>query len=120
MFPNKVKKLSDAQLKAMRMTAEQMIHEIVTEAVIPFDEGTLQNISTQVDEKDLKKGIISIKHDTPYARRLYFHPEYNFNQTFNRHAKGEWWQEWLDGRKKSRPSKLYRQFYRRCTGGTVK
>lgn len=115
----KIKKISDAQVKAVQMTAEQLLHEVVSEAVIPFDTGNLQNVSTYVETKEAKKGIISIVHDTIYAARLYFHPEYNFDKTTNVNARGEWWQDWLEGSKKGRPQKLFKEFYRRITGRTV-
>ncbi|MCX7924132.1 MAG: hypothetical protein N3B21_19310 [Clostridia bacterium] len=113
----KLRQLSKDQIKAAKMTGEQMLHEIVTEAVIPFDTGQLQNVQTYVDDSKAKGGTISIVHDTPYAARLYFHPEYNFDTTVNANARGEWWDEWLNGSKKSRPRKLFKQFMRKLTGG---
>jgi len=120
LFPGKTKKLTDAQWKAAGMTAEQMLHEIVSDAVIPFDEGTLQNVQTFVDTRELKQGHVSIAHDTPYAARLYYHPEYNFQTTTNANARGQWWEDWLEGAKKSRPAKIYKTFYKKLTGGIVK
>lgn len=117
MNAQKVKQYSKAQVQAANMTAEQMRTEIIEEQVIPFDEGTLQNVQTYVDISGTKQGIVSIVHDTPYASQLYFHPEYNFQQTFNQNAKGEWWYEWLEGAKSSRPAKLFKQFYRKLIGG---
>lgn len=35
--------------------------------------------------------------DTPYARRLYFHPEYNFQKVNNPNAQGLWAEPWLPG-----------------------
>lgn len=116
----KVKKLSDTQLKAVAMTAEQMLHEVITDAVIPFDEGTLQNVQTYVDRSELKNGNVSIVHDTPYARRLYYNPQYDFDTTINANARGEWWGDWLEGGKQSRPQYLFRQFYRYLNGGMIK
>jgi hypothetical protein len=120
MYKNNLKKLSDAQIKALLMTAEQMRTEIIDEQVIPFQTGNLQNVATDIDKKNTKKGLVTIYHNTPYARRLYFHPEYNFDQTFNRHAKGQWWEDWLRGSKKDRPRKLYKKFYKMSSGGVVK
>jgi hypothetical protein len=104
----------------MAMTAQQMLNETRNDAVIPFDTGILQNESTYVDDSQATKGHVSIVSDTPYARRLYFHPEYNFNTSKNANAGGEWWSEFLEGAKKSRPMKLFKEFYRRCGGGYVR
>ena len=35
--------------------------------------------------------------DTPYARRLYHHPEYHFQTGKNANARGEWLHDWLPG-----------------------
>lgn len=35
--------------------------------------------------------------DTPYARWLYDHPEFDFYQGENKNAQGEWLQPWLPG-----------------------
>jgi len=112
-----LKNLSEFQVKAARMTAEQMLHEIVSDQVIPFDTGNLQNVATYVETKDAKKGKLAIVHETPYATKVYFHPEYNFQKTFNKNARGLWWEEWLSGAKKSRPAELFKRFYQRLSGG---
>lgn len=115
-----LKKLSKSQILAVKMTGEQMLHELVSESVMPFDTGALQNVATYVETKEAKKGFVSIVHDIIYAARLYFHPEYNFDKTINENARGEWWEDWLRGSKKERPSKLFKEFYRRVTRGIVK
>lgn len=112
--------LSEAQAKAMTMTAIQMLNETRNEGVMPFDTGNLQNESTYVDDSKATKGTVTIVTDTPYARRLYFHPEYNFNQSKNANAGGEWWESWLTGDKRKRPMQLFKEFYRRLTGGVLK
>jgi hypothetical protein len=115
-----IKALSKAQSQAIVNTAQQMLNEQRNDFVFPFDTGNLQNESTYVDDSKAAKGKVSIVSDMPYARRLYYHPEYNFNTSKNPNARGEWWAEWLEGAKKSRPSYLFKEFYRRLTGGYVK
>lgn len=45
--------------------------------------------------RDVNKEIeVSIVSDTPYARRLYFHPECNFNRDENIAAGGELLTPW--------------------------
>jgi hypothetical protein len=112
--------LSSGQAKALSMTAQQVLNETRNDKVLPMDTGSLQNESTFVDDSKATKGEVSIVTDTPYARRLYFHPEYNFNTSKNANAQGEWWEEWLTGTKKSRAMKLFKQFYKRVTGGYVR
>lgn len=109
----KIKRLSAAQATAGKMVAEQMVHEMVTEQRMPFDEGTLQNVQTSVKEE--LTGI-KIIHDTPYAARLYFNPDYNFDKTININAGGEWWGDWIKGVQQNRPAQLFKQFYKKIGG----
>ena len=119
LFPGAIKKLTDAQLKALEATGEKMLAEKIDAQQIPFDEGTLQNVQSRVDKADLNKGKIKIVHDTPYAQRLYYHPEYNFNKTFNPNAQGEWWEDYLTGDKKDRPEQLFAHYLRRFGRETI-
>jgi len=109
-----LRKLSAAQRKAALRTAEQMRHEIITEARMPFDEGTLQNVQTSTE---VRHNGVRINHDTPYATRLYFNPQYNFDTTINANAGGLWWEDYLTGSKKKRPEKLFAHYYRKVKGG---
>lgn len=61
--------------------------------------GTLQR-SAFIDDDNASKGEVSIVYDTPYARRLYYHPEYNFNKKQNKNAGGLWFAPYIDGSKK--------------------
>lgn len=106
-----IKKLSAMQIKAAKMVGEQMRSEIIREQKLPFDEGTLQNVATFVDDSEAANGLIKIVHDTPYATRLYYNPQYNFDKTININAQGGWWDDYLIGVKKNRPSKLFSEFY---------
>ena len=109
-------KLAEAQIIALKKTTAQLRTEIIQSGFIPFDEGTLQNISTDVDYRDIRKGKASVVHNMIYATRLYFNPQYNFDTTTNSRARGLWWDDWLTGSKKNRPINLYKQFYKRSSG----
>ena len=87
---NTLKMLSRAQVKALEQTAEAVHTDVVQAQVMPFDTGNMQNESTFVDYTDSSRGKCTIVSSTPYARRLYFHPEYNFNTLENPFAGGEW------------------------------
>lgn len=112
--------LTTAQVKSVTLTAIEMLSRTRNEAVMPFDTGNLQNDSTYVDDSAAKGGKVTIVSDTPYARRLYFHPEYTFNQSKNASARGEWWEPYLTGNQKNEPMKLFKEFYRRQSGGIVR
>lgn len=112
----KIRKLTQAQTQALEMTAEALHTEVVQAQVIPRDTGALQNESTFVDYSNADKGSCSIVSGTPYARRLYYHPEYNFSTAENPNARGKWYEPWISGGQKDFARKAYKEFYRRLTG----
>ena len=92
-----IKQLSDIGVQALEMTAEELHTEVVQAQVIPFDTGNLQNESFFVDTSESKSGKVTLVHSTSYARRLYFHPEFDFQKDENPNAKGLWLEDWLEG-----------------------
>ena len=115
-FP-KIRQLTQAQVIALEQTAEALHTEVVQEQVMPRDTGKLQNESTFVDYSESKSGKVTLVSSTPYARRVYFHPEYHFQKDENKNARGEWYEDWLPGGKKSDFAiNTYKKLYRRLTG----
>ena len=86
--------LDNAQFEALAMTADATLTELRDRQVMPFDTGNLQNDSTFID--DSQRGRASIVSSTPYARRLYYHPEYNFRRNNNRNAGAHWFDGFLN------------------------
>ena len=78
--------------------------------------GTLQNLSTFVDTKDSANGHVKLISSTPYARRLYFHPEYHFDTGENPNAGGKWFEDWVSGDKKDFCKKTYKKLYKQIGG----
>lgn len=74
----RIKELTQAAVKSLEMTGEALHTEVVQAQVLPFDTGNLQNESTFVDYSESSSGKVSLVSSTSYARRLYYHPEYNF------------------------------------------
>ena len=115
-FP-RIRQLEAAQVKALEQTAEALHTEVVQAEVFPRDTGALQNESTFVDTSESRQGKVSLVSSTPYARRLYFHPEYHFQTDENRHAKGKWYADWLPGgQNEDFCINTFKQIYRRLTG----
>lgn len=111
-----LRKLSLSQLTALEQTAEAVKTDVIAKNVMPFGEGDLQNESTMIDTSKIRQGNATISSDTPYARRLYFHPEYNFKTDKNPNAQGRWYDDWIDGKYKNFPLKAYREIYKRLSG----
>lgn len=85
---------------ALVKSVDNLKQDVIDEQVMPFDIGHMQNEKMFVDDSKIKIGIVLLVVDTPYTRRLYFHPEYNFKTDKNPNAKGEWFEEWINGNKK--------------------
>ena len=111
-----LRKLSQSQITALEQTAEAVKTDVISKNVIPFDSGTMQNESTMIDTSRSRRGNVTISSDTPYARRVYFHPEYDFHTDKNPNAKGRWYDDWINGRYKDFAMKAYRIRYKKLTG----
>lgn len=111
-----VKRITKAQIIATQKTAAKLRSEIIKDQVIPFRKGDLQNIFTDIDGRDAKRGKVTIYHDGPYAARLYYHPEYHFYTTMNKNAQGEWWKDYIDGSKKKFARQIFMYYYKKETG----
>ncbi len=115
-FP-RIRKLEQAQVTALEQTAEALHTEVVQAQVMPRDTGTLQNESTFADYSESSAGRVTLVSSTPYARRLYFHPEYEFKKAENPNAKGKWYEDWEPGGKKAEWAQdAYKKLYRRIAG----
>lgn len=113
----KLSHLSKAQITALEQTAEALHTEVVQAQVMPFDTGNLQNESTFVDNSNSTFGMARIISATPYARRLYFHPEYDYQKWENAFAGGEWYEPWLKGGLyEDFAQEAYAKLYRRIAG----
>lgn len=86
---SKMGELEKIQRQALEMTAEAVLSDIRASAVVPKDTGELER-SGFVDLSEITQGVARIVFSTPYARRLYWHPEYNFRQDKNPNARGKW------------------------------
>jgi hypothetical protein len=116
MHKNVLRNLEHAQIIALEQTAEAVKTDVIMKNVMPFDDGALQNESTMIDTSKSKSGIVAISSDLPYARKVYFHPEYNFKTDKNPNAQGRWYDSWIDGKHKAFAINAYKKLYKRLTG----
>ncbi len=125
---NMIRKLTRQAIVSLEQTGEAVHTDLVQSQTMPFGEdvkkdgktvhpgGYMQNTQTFVDYKDSKRGSVSIVSSTPYARRMYFHPEYNFSKLENPNAGGKWFQPYIDGTRKEFVRKTFASLYKRNTG----
>lgn len=115
-FP-RIRQLTQAAIIALEQTGEALHTEVVQAQVMPFDTGHLEEDATCVDYSDSADGIVRIVSSTPYARRLYYHPEYNFQTDENPFAGGEWFEPWLpDGISQDFAKDAFKRFYKKAGG----
>lgn len=117
--PAAIKKLEQIQKQALEMTADAILSDIKTSAVVPKDTGELER-SGFVDISQIGQGKAKIFFDTPYARRLYWHPEYNFRQDKNPNAQGKWMQTYIDEDKEDYAQDTFAEFLRQLGKGLIK
>lgn len=122
---NGLKHVDASIAKALEMSARELQDDIREEQVIPRMDGTLSGEAFSIDDKQSKQGIVRMTFSTPYARRLYFHPEYHFktapwvdsdgkSHDGNPNAQGEWMRLWMVGGKyEKRPSEIFAKILKR-------
>lgn len=116
LYPHKIKQLTTAQVHALEQTADELRSDVFNAGVMPWDTGNLQRDSTFVDTSQSSSGTVSIISSTPYARRLYFHPEYNFRTDKNANAQGKWYEDWISGSKKDFCKDTFAKRYKKLGG----
>lgn len=112
----KINELTKQQYISLAQTADALLGDIRDEQLMPFDTDNLQNRSTDVDDSQQTHGRVSVVSTTPYARRLYFHPEYNFRRNNNSRAGGQWFEPYINGSKKEWVVNTFKELFKRNGG----
>lgn len=112
-YVGKVKEINNKAILSLVKTADAMRTDLIQSQTMPMDTGELQNNSTFVDDSKKNSGIVRLVSDTPYARRLYFHPEYNFKKDKNPNAGGQWFEPYIGGAKKDFAKKTFARLMKR-------
>lgn len=90
-----------ASVRAAEAAVQSVHGDVVSAQVMPFRSGDMQKTKTRTQVVDAGDKIIaSILTSGPYARRLYYHPEYTFFRAKNPNAQGQWLRPWIDGENK--------------------
>lgn len=113
----KLDRMNAEMLVALEMTADQLLTSLMNAQKMPFKTGMMQNTQTFLDNSELKsKKTMYIVTSAPQARRLYYHPEYNFNQSHNADAGGLWWEDYITGSKRKLPETIFKAILKRRLG----
>ena len=108
-----VKKLDSIMQKCLVKSVDAMKMDVIDSQIIPFKTGEMQNKNTFVDDSKAKRGVVLIKTNAIYARRLYFHPEFNFRKHKNPNAQGKWFEIYITGNKKMFVKVTFARFLKR-------
>lgn len=113
-------KLEDKGLeKTMEDTGNGVIRSIKLTQKVPYDTGKLEkSIKLKVSKNKKGQVIFSIEFETPYARRLYYHPEYHFQKTHNKNAQAYWLEEYRGhkGKGQDKIKNLFIKHYKKNGG----
>ena len=112
----KLKELTRQQYISLAQTADALVTDLRDSHTMPFDTGNLQNDSTFLDDSQKEQGRVSVVSSTPYARRLYYHPEYNFRTTNNRNAGGKWFEPYISGNRTDFLKETFAKLFKRNGG----
>lgn len=115
-----MKVLEVAKRQALEMTADAIKTDLITSQVVPKKIGELERSGfvnvLQLNDKIPK---VSLVFDTPYARRLYWNPQFNFRKDKNPNAQGLWMQTYINGEKKDFAKNAFGVFLKQQAKGLI-
>ena len=101
---------------ALAQASIDVKEDLAASGTLPFGEGKLQNTATYVDLRGINQNRAAVINDAAHARRLYFHPEFNFNQAVNKNAGGRWFDIYIGGVKRNFAKKMFIKSFKRRHG----
>lgn len=120
---NAVRRISEAAKMAALETLKVLYTDLTNETkTMPFDDGDMQNHQTfvVVEGEDEINGIpsyfVSLVTGSPQARRLYYHPEYKFQQGKNPNAGAFWLEPYISGEKSEFVETRFAEIFREKAG----
>ena len=116
----KIRQIEQAAQKAAVETMEVLCTDLTERSEkMPFDNGDMQNNQTfvAVEGEDTINGediySVSLITGSPQARRLYYHPEYNFQRGKNTNAGAFWLDPYISGSKKDFVKAEFTEIFRK-------
>lgn len=91
---------TEEQVRKAALAAMEALRGAILEAqIMPRDQGELEKSmgkpAQEIRDDEIVTTLAAGGGNAPYARRLYFHPEYNFQKVNNPNAQGKWLKPWL-------------------------
>lgn len=119
---NAIREIENVARKAAVAAMEKVQKDLENSETMPFDTGDMQNNQTfvSVEGEDIVNGediySVSLVTGSPQARRLYYHPEYQFQQGHNDNAGGLWLEPYINGDKKDFIQTEFTQIFKEKSG----
>lgn len=107
-----ISRLEKAAHDAAAASMEALRTDLVQSQTMPFDTGNMQNNDTFAERTE--NGAVLVT-GSPQARRLYYHPEYNF-QKKNVNAGAYWLEPYISGEKKEILPDAFVRIFKEKTG----
>lgn len=108
-----IERIERAARQAAAEALEAVYTDLVSSQTMPFDTGDMQNNQTFVSATD--NGAVLVT-GSPQARRLYFHPEYNFQRGKNPNAGAYWLEPYISGSKRGFVQAEFSEIFKRRAG----
>lgn len=108
-----INRIGQAAHEAAKEALEAVYSDLKEAETMPFDTGDMQNNSTFVEPTEGGAALIT---GSPQARRLYYHPEYSFQQGKNHNAGAFWLEPYISGEKKELVTDEYVKAFKRRSG----
>ncbi len=109
----KIRQIEQAALASASETLEAVYTDLVSAQTMPFDTGDMQNNQTFVEKTETGAVLIT---GSSQARRLYYHPEYNFQRGKNTNAGAFWLEPYISGSKKDFVKAEFTEIFRKKAG----
>lgn len=110
-----IREIENAAKAAALEAMEKLRKDLLDSETMPFDTGDMQNNQTfvSVEGEEMINGedtySVSLVTGSPQARRLYYHPEYQFQQGHNDNAGALWLEPYINGEKKDFVKEQYNE-----------
>lgn len=124
-----IRQIEQAAQEAAKEALEAVQYDLVDSKTMPFDNGYMEGGGTYttgikvtgntvVDVSESDEIHFCLSNDAPQARRLYYHPEYDFRQTEGASGKrgAGWLEPYISGEKKDFVQEEFEKAFKRRSG----
>lgn len=119
MFKTRVD-LDIEKLKGKKDSSAKLAQQLLDQQVLKDSNYYIPKDKSNLEGSGIRSSLIGqgkIIWDTPYARRLYYNPKYNFSKDMNPNARGLWFEAAKRENKSDWLELVKKEFARQFTGG---